>query len=120
MSGKKFTRIAPSLLALAVFASAAALGAARARADNTVTLSITIKDHKFDPPELHAPADTPVAIQVKNLNDTPSEFESGDLHFEKIVPVGREAAVHVRPLKPGRYKFFDDFHRATQGFLVVP
>jgi hypothetical protein len=28
--------------------------------------------------------------------------------------------VHVRPLAPGRYNFFDDFHRQTQGFLVVP
>jgi hypothetical protein len=26
----------------------------------------------------------------------------------------------VRPLEPGRYNFFDDFHRQTQGFLVVP
>ena len=120
MNRRTFTRIAPSLLALPVFALAAALDAAPARADDAATLSITIKDHKFDPPELHAPADASITIRVKNLNDTPSEFESGDLHFEKIVPVGREAAVHVRPLKPGRYKFFDDFHRATQGVLVVP
>jgi len=26
----------------------------------------------------------------------------------------------VRPLKPGRYSFFDDFHRQTEGFLIVP
>jgi hypothetical protein len=26
----------------------------------------------------------------------------------------------VRPLQPGRYSFFDDFHHETQGFLVVP
>jgi hypothetical protein len=26
----------------------------------------------------------------------------------------------VRPLQPGRYNFFDDFHHETQGFLVVP
>jgi hypothetical protein len=28
--------------------------------------------------------------------------------------------VRIRPLEPGRYGFFDDFHRATQGVLVVP
>jgi hypothetical protein len=26
----------------------------------------------------------------------------------------------VRPQQPGRYNFFDDFHRETQGVLVVP
>jgi hypothetical protein len=57
---------------------------------------------------------------VKNLNTIVTEFESSDLHVEKIVPVGSEAVVYVRPLQPGRYNFFDDFHHATQGFLVVP
>jgi hypothetical protein len=28
--------------------------------------------------------------------------------------------VFVRPLQPGRYNFYDDFHHATQGYLVVP
>jgi len=91
-------RLLPSLL----FGSALLLSAAGARADDAVMLSITIKDHKFDPAELHAPAGTPFAIRVKNLNDTPSEFESSDLHFEKIVPVGREGVVYVRPQQPGR------------------
>jgi heme/copper-type cytochrome/quinol oxidase subunit 2 len=90
------------------------------RAEEPVTLSITIKDHQFDPAELHAPAGTPIAIRVKNLNDVASEFESSDLHFEKIVAVGKEATVYVRPQQPGRYNFYDDFHQATQGFLVVP
>jgi len=26
----------------------------------------------------------------------------------------------VRPQHPGRYNFFDDFHRETQGVLIVP
>jgi plastocyanin len=90
------------------------------RAEDTVTLSITIKDHQFDPAELHAPPGTPIAIRVKNLNDVASEFESSDLHFEKIVAVGKEATVYVRPQQPGRYNFYDDFHQATQGYLVVP
>lgn len=106
--------------AAALLLVAAALAPRAADADDTVTLSITLKDHKFDPPELHAPPGTPIEIKVKNLNDIVSEFESGDLHFEKIVPVGAEASVHVRPQQPGRYNFFDDFHHDTQGYLVVP
>jgi heme/copper-type cytochrome/quinol oxidase subunit 2 len=91
-----------------------------ARAEDPVSLSITMKDHQFEPAELHAPAGKPIAIHVKNLNTIVSEFESSDLHFEKIVPVGTEAVVYVRPLQPGRYNFYDDFHHATQGYLVVP
>jgi len=108
------------LLVASLVALTGVAGARTAHAADTVMLSITLKDHKFDPAELHAPPGQPIDIRVKNLNTIVSEFESGDLHFEKIVPVGAEAVVHVRPLQPGRYNFFDDFHRDTQGFLVVP
>jgi plastocyanin len=90
-----------------------------AAAEDAVSLSLTIKDGKFEPAELHAPAGRALEIHVTNLNKNPSEFESGDLHIEKIVPVGKEAVVRVRPQQPGRYNFFDDFHRETQGMLVV-
>lgn len=104
----------------AALLAAAAIGCSSARAEDPVSLSVTIKNYQFEPAELHAPPGKPIAIRVKNLNTIPSEFESSDLHFEKIVPVGAEAVVYVRPLQPGRYNFFDDFHRDTQGFLVVP
>jgi Cupredoxin-like domain len=108
------------LLAVALLASAAQLFSRGASAEDAVALSLTIKDRKFEPAELHAPAGRPLEIHVTNLNAVPSEFESGDLHFEKIVPVGKEAVIHVRPQQPGRYIFFDDFHREAQGALVVP
>ena len=108
------------LFALASLA-AAVVGTSRiATADDTVTLSLTLKDHKFDPAEVHAPAGVPIELHVKNQNGIVFEFESSDLHFEKIVPSGSEAVVHVRPQQAGRYNFFDDFHHETQGFLVVP
>jgi plastocyanin len=91
-----------------------------AAAADAVTLSLTLKDHKFDPAEVHAPPGTPIEFKVKNLNDIVSEFESSDLHFEKIVPVGSEAVVYVRPQQPGKYNFYDDFHHETQGYLIVP
>ncbi len=109
-------RFLPSL----VVAATLALAAGGARADDAVKLSIAIKDQKFDPAELHAPPGKTIEIQVKNLNPIVSEFESADLHFEKIVPAGSRAVVFVRPLQPGRYDFYDDFHHATQGYLVVP
>jgi len=96
------------------------LSAAALRADEPVVLSLAIKDHRFEPAEVHAPAGKPIVLTVKNLDAIAVEFESSALHVEKVIPAGGQAIVHVRPLAPGRYNFFDDFHRQTQGFLVVP
>jgi hypothetical protein len=113
-------RFGTTVLTATLFALAPDAALRVARAQYVVTLSVTLKDHQFDPAELHAPPGRQIAIHVKNLNDIVSEFESSDLHFEKIVPVGSEAVVYVHPLQPGRYNFYDDFHHATQGYLVVP
>ena len=103
-----------------LLAAVAIVAPRAANAADAVTLSLTLKDHKFDPAEVHAPPGTPIEFKVKNLNDIVSEFESSDLHFEKIVPVGSEAVVYVRPQQPGKYNFYDDFHHETQGYLIVP
>jgi hypothetical protein len=108
------------VVAVALLASAAPLLSRGAAAEDAVSLSVTIKDGKFEPAELHAPPGRALEVHVTNLNAIPSEFESSDLHFEKIVPVGKEVVVRVRPQQPGRYTFFDDFHHETQGALVVP
>lgn len=105
---------------LAVLACLFLLTAEAVRADEPVTIAIVIKDHQFDPAELHAPPGKPITLTVKNLNTVAAEFESDALHVEKVVAPSRDAAVHIRPLEPGRYGFYDDFHRATQGVLVVP
>jgi heme/copper-type cytochrome/quinol oxidase subunit 2 len=118
-------RVGPSrnlrnLVAAMALAAAAVLAPRAACADDTVTLSLTLKDRKFDPVEVHAPAGKPLQFRVKNLNDIVSEFESSDLHIEKIIPAGSEIVVYARPQKPGKYNFFDDFHHETQGVLIVP
>jgi hypothetical protein len=114
------TTNAPAKLSWIVLVSIFVLAAGAARADEPVMISLTIKDHQFEPAEVHAPAGKPIALSVKNLGAIASEFESDALHVEKVIAPGGEAVVHVRPLAPGRYNFFDDFHHATQGFLVVP
>jgi plastocyanin len=120
MNVSALRRFGPQLLPSLVVAAALAFSVDAARADDAVKLSITIKDQKFDPAELHAPPGKTIQIEVKNLNPIVSEFESADLHFEKIVPAGSQASVFVRPLQPGKYNFYDDFHHATQGYLIVP
>jgi len=102
-------------------ALALALGFAPAAfADEPAKISITLKDHKFSPAEPTAPAGKPIVIEVVNQDGTPAEFESKALRVEKVVAGGGKITVQVRPLKPGRYRFFDDYHESTtEGFLVT-
>ncbi len=90
-----------------------------ARAEDATTISLTLKDRKFAPAEPAAPAGKPITIEVSNLDSTAAEFESKTLRVEKVVPAGGKASVQVRPLKAGRYRFYDDYHEETEGFLVV-
>ena len=98
---------------------AAALMAAPAAAEQGASLSISIKNHRFQPAELHAPANVPIVLRVKNLDPTPMEFESVSLRVEKVVVGNGEGIIRLRPLEPGRYSFFDDFHPQSNGVLVV-
>ncbi len=83
------------------------------------TVSISVKGHHFQPTQVHAPANRALALRVRNLDSTPMEFESVSLRVEKVIPAGGEGVVNVRPLSPGQYEFFDDFHQETRGTLVV-
>jgi hypothetical protein len=90
-----------------------------AKAEDSVTVNISMKDHRFVPAELHAPAGKPIVIIVKNIDSAPAEFESNMLRVEKVVTGGGTITLRIRPLEPGRYRFFDDFHPETQGYLIV-
>ena len=90
-----------------------------ARAEDAVMVNISLKDHRFQPAELHAPAGKPIVIILKNLDPVPVEFESHMLRVEKVVTGGGTITMRIRPLEPGRYRFFDDFRPETQGYLVV-
>jgi len=90
-----------------------------AQAQPSASLSINVKNHQFQPAELQAPANVPITLRVKNLDPTPMEFESVSLRVEKVVTGNGDGIIRLRPLSPGRYNFFDDFHQQTNGVLVV-
>jgi hypothetical protein len=73
-------------------------------------VSLTLKDHRFVPSEVTAPANQRFRIEVVNQDPTPAEFESSDLRAEKIVVPGGKITVMAGPLKPGKYAFFDDYN----------
>jgi len=94
-------------------------GASVARADDPV-FDLSIRDHRFEPAELQIPAGTKVKLLIKNLDPTPEEFESTELHREKVVPPGQEVTVFIGPLEPGTYPFFGDFNPKTaQGKIIA-
>jgi cupredoxin-like protein len=89
-------------------------------ADEPAKVTVTLKDHRFSPAEPTAPAGKPIVLEIVNQDQTPAEFESKVFRVEKIIVGGASVSVNLRPLKPGRYRFFDDYHEATtEGFLVV-
>ncbi|HEU5047530.1 MAG TPA: cupredoxin domain-containing protein [Rickettsiales bacterium] len=105
-------------LACAALIAALTWGVA-AHADGEKVFTLTLKDQAFSPKELSIPAHEKVKLTVKNENTGVAEFESSDLNREKIITPGSKATVYVGPLEPGKYTFFDDFHRSTTGTLVA-
>lgn len=111
----KLAKLAVSLLLAGSLVGAAAL----VWAQEPGNLTISIKNHRFQPAELHAPGNVPIVLHVKNLDPTPMEFESVTLRVEKVVTGNGEGVIRLRPLAPGRYNFFDDFNQQANGVLVV-
>ena len=92
---------------------------APARAEDP-QFTLVIKDHRFTPAELQIPAGVKVKLLVKNEDPTPEEFESTELHREKVVPPGQQILVIVGPLNAGTYGFFGDFHKeSARGKLIA-
>jgi Cupredoxin-like domain len=98
---------------LLVLAPICALLPAAVAALAAEVVTLTIKNHQFVPSEVSVTAGERFRIEVENQDSTPAEFESADLRVEKIVVPGGKIAVMAGPLKPGRYKFFDDYHPVT-------
>ena len=106
---------------LAVLGVAAlALSTPQAAYSDEDGFTLTINGHRFEPQELAIPAGKKVTLAVKNLNATPSEFESTDLNREKVVVGGSTITLFIGPLRPGSYEFFDDFNADTpHGHIIA-
>src|SRR4051812_5706628 len=82
-----------------------ALAAVPAHAQEATSVTITIKNHRFQPAEVRVAAGKPITLEVVNQDPTPEEFESQSLKVEKIVAGNSRATIRLFPLKPGRYGF---------------
>ncbi len=95
------------------------LAAARADAAAEQVFRMVIVNQAFQPDTLTIPAGQRVKIMVKNEDTIPAEFESSEAHREVVIPGKTELPVYVGPLEPGTYHFFNDFHPASKGTLIV-
>lgn len=105
-------------LTLAAALLSLVLVAGPARADDA-GIALAIKDHQFVPATIDVPAGQKVKLVIRNQGAEAAEFESVQLHREKVVLPGSEITVFVGPLDPGSYEFFDDFHPDTRGHLIA-
>ncbi len=95
------------VFAMTLLGTAVLFASEHSNAQQSVSVAISVKDHRFQPSQISAP------------DSAPMEFESTSLRVEKVIAPGSEGVVNVRALAPGRYEFFDDFHQETRGTLIV-
>ncbi|HJD63525.1 MAG TPA: cupredoxin domain-containing protein [Rickettsia endosymbiont of Sericostoma sp.] len=89
--------------------------------DNAILEIVTvIKNHRFEPDVITVPSGKKIRFIIHNQDNTVEEFESHDLHREKIIMPNDSINIIIAPLAPGKYDFFGDFHQETaQGVLIV-
>jgi hypothetical protein len=103
---------------LAIIFSALCVGQT-ARAEDPISIPVTLKDHRFTPSEIHVPTGKPAILKIRNGDETAEEFDSSALKVEKILPAGASVTVRLRPLGPGRFHFMGEFNPDTAQGVVI-
>lgn len=90
------------------------------RADDMPTFQLLMKNGRLYPETLEVPANTRFRLTVKNEGPGAAEFESLELRKELVLAPGVSRNLVFNPMKPGSYRFFDEFHPETaQGRIVA-
>jgi len=80
---------------------------------------LVLKNHRFSPAELQVPANRLLLLVIENKGASAEEFDSLDLHREKIIAAGKTAKIKIGPLKVGSYRFVGAFHPDTAQGVVI-
>ena len=89
-------------------------------AEDLPVFQLVAKGGRFNPTVIEVPAGKRFKIEITNEGPGAIEFESRDLKQEKVLAPGAKSFVVINALKPGTYKFFDEYHEATaQGTIVA-
>jgi heme/copper-type cytochrome/quinol oxidase subunit 2 len=83
--------------------SAAMVAGAGLHTQQAAFIAISVKGHRFQPGEIHAPANRPLTIKVTNLDSMPMEFESVSLRAKRVISPGGSGVVNVQAFcaRPG-------------------
>ena len=85
-------------------------GICAASAEDMPVFRLEFDDGAIAPLRLSVPAGRRFKIELHNVGATPVEFESHDLHKEKVLAPESSSFIVIRRLAAGEYVFFDDFH----------
>ena len=92
---------------------------AQTAAAEPLVFSVVVKDGRIAPARLQVPAGRKIKLGIRNEGPGPIEFENLDLRIEKVLSPGASSFVVIHPLKPGTYRFIDEFHPATSEMLLI-
>ena len=101
------------LLALVISLLAVAANAEREE------FRLVLKNHTFSPAEIQVPANSLAFLVIENKDTSAEEFQSKDLHREKILAAGKTEKIKIGPLKAGFYHFMGAFNPNTAKGVVI-
>lgn len=83
------------------------------------SFQVSARDGRLLPAKLEVPAGVRIKLVIRNEGTTPIEFENLSLRVEKVLAPGAQSFVVIHPLKPGSYRFVDEFHPDTAEMLLI-
>jgi hypothetical protein len=108
----------PILAFLAAAAGGVLVSSQPVHANGATVATVRFSRDRFEPAKLTVPANQPFTIEVTNADKKAIEFESFDLHRERVVRPGQTITVYMAPTAPGHYTFCDDFdHSVAEGAI---
>lgn len=76
---------------------------------NIVEIVTVIKNHRFEPNIIRVESGKKIRFTIHNEDSTVEEFESHDLHREKIIMPNDSINIILAPLAPGKCDFLETF-----------
>ncbi len=110
---------ARALPAAVALATGLTFGWLLASAAELPTFHVVAKDGRLLPNRLEVPAGQKIKLTLTNDGRGPVEFENLDLRVEKVLGPGATSFIVIHPLKPGTYRFIDEFHVDTGVMLLI-
>jgi hypothetical protein len=72
--------------------------------------TVAVRDGRITPAQIDVPAERKIKLVIRNEGASACELENLDLRVEKVLAPGASSFVVIHSLKPGRYRFIDEFH----------